>query len=409
MVLAENVNRGSVRGSGQGWLRHRHPWVLHSVQHSAGEARSSTALVSTVRYTSSRRNSMTSSDDLNALHAAAPAGVGDFVVYNTEDGRAEVQLRTVDGTVWLTQRQMAELFDKGVPTVNEHIKTIYADGECVMGATVRKFRIVAREGDRQVTREVDHYNLDVVLAVGFRVRSPRGVQFRRWATTVLREYLIKGFAMNDARLKDPQGLDYFDELLERIREIRASEKRFYVKVRDVFATSSVDYDPKSKLAQTFFATIQNKLLYAVCGHTAAELVVSRGDASQPNMGLTTWKGACVRKGDVNVAKNYLNEREIKQLNRLTTMFLDYAEDRAERREQIRMNDWITTTDKFLDFNERSVLRNAGTVSADEATRISTERYERFENARREIEDHAVGLAELEEIQSEIQRRSRSSD
>ncbi|MFD3703429.1 virulence RhuM family protein [Nocardia sp. NPDC058658] len=352
---------------------------------------------------------MTSSDDPNALNAPASVGVGDFVVYNTEDGRTEVQLRTVDGTVWLTQRQMAELFDKSVPTVNEHIKTIYADGECVIEATIRKFRVVALEGDRQVTREIDHYNLDMVLAVGYRVRSQRGAQFRRWATTVLREYLIKGFAMNDARLKDPQGLDYFDELLERIRDIRASEKRFYVKVRDVFATSSVDYDPKSELAKSFFATIQNKLLYAVCGHTAAELVVSRGDAGQPNTGLTTWKGACVRKGDVNVAKNYLNEREIKQLNRLTTMFLDYAEDRAERREQIQMSDWLVATDKFLDFNERSVLRGAGSVAADEAIRVSTERYEQFDGARRQFAEHAADLAELAAIESEIRRRSRGSD
>lgn len=211
---------------------------------------------------------MTNSAEPNAHNTPASIGVGDFIVYNTEDGRAEVQLRTVGGTVWLTQRQMAVLFAKDVRTINEHVKTIFDDGECVMEATIRKFRIVAIEGDREVAREIDHFSLDVILAVGFRVRSPRGVQFRRWATTVLREYLIKGFAMNDARLKDPQGLDYFDELLERIR---ASEKRFYVKVRDVFAASSVDYDPKSKVAQTFIATIQNKLLYAVCGRTAAEI------------------------------------------------------------------------------------------------------------------------------------------
>ncbi|WP_446224382.1 RhuM family protein [Nocardia sp. IBHARD005] len=215
-----------------------------------------------------QEESMTNSDEPNTHNAPAPVGVGDFIVYNTEDGRAEVQLRTVDGTVWLTQRQMADLFARDVRTINEHIKTIYDDGECVIGATIRKFRTVRVEGDREVTREIDHYNLDMILAVGYRVRSPRGVQFRRWATTVLREYLIKGFAMNDARLEDPQGLDYFDELLERIRDIRASEKRFYVKVRDVFAASSVDYNPKSKVAQTFFATIQNKLLYAVCGCTA---------------------------------------------------------------------------------------------------------------------------------------------
>ncbi|MCP2294654.1 hypothetical protein APR11_001061 [Nocardia amikacinitolerans] len=334
----------------------------------------------------------------------APQVSGEFIVYNTEDGRAEVQLRTVDGTVWLTQRQMAELFDKDVRTINEHIKTIYADDECVMEATSRKFRIVRHEGGRRVEREIDHYNLDVILAVGYRVRSPRGVQFRRWATTVLRNYLIKGFAMNDARLKDPQGVDYFDELLERIRDIRASEKRFYLKVRDVFAVSSVDYDPKSAVAQTFFATIQNKLLYAVSGHTAAELVVKRCDPEKPNMGLTVWKGAVVRKGDVNIAKNYLVESELKQLNRLTTMFLDFAEDRAERREQIRMADWITMTDKFLDFNERGVLRNAGRVSADEANQVSAARYATFEARRTRMEEDAADIAELEAIQSEVERR-----
>ncbi|MEV0080927.1 virulence RhuM family protein [Nocardia neocaledoniensis] len=348
---------------------------------------------------------MTSSHE-HPSDAPAPRIAGDFIVYNTEDGRTEVQLRTVDGTVWLTQRQMADLFDKDVRTINEHIKTIYEDGECVMEATIRKFRMVRVEGDREVTRDIDHYNLDVILAVGYRVRSPRGVQFRRWATTVLRDYLIKGFVMNDARLKDPQGLDYFDELLERIRDIRASEKRFYVKICDVFAASSVDYDPKSGIAQTFFATIQNKLLYAVTGHTAAELVVGRSNADKPNMGLTAWKGNCVRKADVNVAKNYLTKPEITQLNKLTTMFLDYAEDRAERHEQIRMADWITATDRFLDFNERGVLRNAGSVSATEASRVSAERYGKFDNARKQVEEHATDIAELEALQSEIEQYNR---
>lgn len=341
--------------------------------------------------------------DRNARVAAVVPG--EFVVYNTEDGRTEVQLRTVDGTVWLTQRAMSDLFDKSVPTINEHIKTIYADGECVMQATIRKFRIVRSEGGREVEREIEHYNLDVILAVGYRVRSPRGVQFRRWATTVLREYLIKGFAMNDARLKDPQGVDYFDELLARIRDIRASEKRFYQKVKEVFSASSVDYDPKVAVAQTFFKTIQNKLLFAVCGHTAAEVIVNRCDVNEPNMGLTSWKGSIVRKGDVDIAKNYLEEKEIGDLNRLTTMFLDFAEDRAARREQITMADWVTQTDRFLQFYERGVLRNAGVISAEEAKRISTDRYEEFDMRRRQIEDEADDVEVLEAVQREIEKRS----
>ncbi len=210
---------------------------------------------------------MTSPDNSDNL----PTGTGEFIVYRTTDGSTQVQLRAVDGTVWLTQRDMAELFDKSQPTISEHIKNIYDDGECRPEATYRKFRSVQSEGGRTVTRYIEAYSLDLILAVGYRVRSARGVQFRQWATTVLREYLIKGFAMDDARLKDPAGLDYFDELLERIRDIRASEKRFYLKIRDIFAATSVDYDSSSADAQTFFATIQNKLIFSVTGHTAAEL------------------------------------------------------------------------------------------------------------------------------------------
>jgi hypothetical protein len=334
--------------------------------------------------------------------ATAPSS--EFIVYRTEDGRVEVQLRTVDNTVWLSQRQMADLFDKDVRTINDHLKRIYEEGECVMEATIRKFRIVQSEGERMVERAVDHYNLDAVLAVGYRVRSARGTQFRRWASTVLREYLVKGFAMNDARLKDPVGADYFDELLERIRDIRASEKRFYEKVRDVFSASSADYDPKSKIATTFFATIQNKLLFAVTGHTAAELVVKRCNHELPNMGLTSWKGGVVRKGDVGIAKNYLDEKEVKQLNRLTTRFLDFAEDRAERRQQMLMADWVAQTDRFLEFDERGILKGPGRVSADEATRVSSERYARFDERRRELQAQAADVAELEAIQAEIEGR-----
>lgn len=226
------------------------------------------------------------------------------------------------------------------------------------------------------------YNLEMILAIGYRVRSTRAVQFRQWATTVLREYLVKGFALNDERLKQPGGHDYFDELLARIRDIRASEKRFYQKVRDLFAQTSVDYDGTTELARTFFATIQNKLVYAVTGHTAAELIVARADPETPNMGLTNWGGSRVRKSDVTVSKNYLNGSEIDELNRLTTMFLDFAEDRTRRRQQIRMAEWMTQADRFLDFNERQVLGNAGRISQTDMQKIAHERFDDFDSQRR---------------------------
>lgn len=307
-------------------------------------------------------------------------GMGEFIVYRAPDGRTTVQLRAVEGTVWLTQSQMAELYGTSVPNINQLISRVREDGE-VSEATIKSELIVRLEGGREVTRSIKHYSLDMVLAVGYRVTSLRAVQFRQWATTVLREYLIKGFAMDDARLKDPAGLDYFDELLERIRDIRASEKRFYQKVRDVFAQTSVDYNAKSDAAQTFFATIQNKLLFAVTGKTAAELVCARADADMPNMGLTAWKGNVVRKADTIIAKNYLLDDEIASLNRITTMFLDYAEDRAARRQQITMAEWVAKTDDFLAFNDRNVLRNAGTVSTEKMKQVASQRYEDFQRRR----------------------------
>lgn len=328
-----------------------------------------------------------------------------MIVYRTEDGRTEVHLRPVRGTVWLTQAQMAELYGTSVPNVNQVIRRILDDGEATE-ATINSELMVRQEGGRQVRREVKHYNLDMVLAVGYRVTTPRAVQFRQWASTVLHEYLIKGFAMNDARLKDPQGADYFDELLERIREIRASEQRFYAKVRELFKVSSADYDGDSPVARNFFATIQNKLLFAVTRMTAGELVVSRCDAEKPDMGLTSFKGSVVRKADVSVAKNYLTREELEELERLTVMFLDYAEDRSLRREQIHMADWVIMTDKFIAFNEREVLRHAGRISHDEAVRISGELYSKYDTARRQLQEHAEDLAELRAIQSEIEERNR---
>lgn len=318
---------------------------------------------------------------------------GELIVYRSDDGRAEVQLRAVQGTVWLTQTQMSALYDTSVPNIAQIIRRVLDDGE-VTAATINSELRVAAEGSRQVRREVKIYDLDMVLAVGYRVTTPRAVQFRQWATTVLREYLVKGFALDDARLKDARGADYFDELLERIRDIRASEKRFYMKVRDVF-TTSVDYDSGTETARTFFATVQNKLLHAVTGRTAAELVDQRCDPDAPNLGLTSWAGSRVRKNDAGVAKNYLTRDEIDELNRLTTRFLDDAEDRARRRLATTMADWVARTDNFLTFAERDVLSGAGSVSADAAKAISAERYTEFDERRR-AEEAARAAAEEED-------------
>ncbi|HOW52702.1 MAG TPA: virulence RhuM family protein [bacterium] len=319
---------------------------------------------------------------------------GELVLYRTEDGRTQIQCRFSDGTIWLTQAQLSELFQVAVPTVNEHLKGIYADGELPPDATIRKFRIVRQEGLRTVSREIDHYNLDSILAVGYRVRSQRGTQFRQWATACLSEYLTKGFVMDDERLKNPPGPgipDHFDDLLERIRDIRASERRMYLRVREILALSD-DYDPKDEHAQLVFQTVQNKLHFAVTRKTAPELIAERADAKKPNMGLTAWKGGVVRKADIGVAKNYLNEEEITELNRIVVMFLDYAEDQARRRKQIFLKDWQERLDDFLRFNERNVLPDAGTVSRDEAERRANEQYSLFEERRRSVAE-AAGEAE----------------
>ena len=310
----------------------------------------------------------------------------ELILYRTEDGRAAIHLRAVDGTVWLTQAEIAALFDTTIQNVSLHLKNVFRDKELVADAVLKESLITAADGKVYATQL---YNLEAILAIGYRVRSPRGTQFRRWASTVLHDYMLKGFAIDDARLKEPGGLDYFDELLERIRDIRASEKRFYQKVRDLFAASSVDYTPIAPLAKTFFATIQNKLVFAVTGHTAAELIVHRADPAKPNMALTSWKGGRVRKADVTVAKNYLNADEITQLNRLTTMFLDFAEERASRRQQTTMVEWVTQTDRFLAFNERAVLVNAGQVSHDQMETITHQRFDLFDARRRSDEAQAA--------------------
>lgn len=321
---------------------------------------------------------------------------GELILYNTDDGLATIGLRAVGGTVWLTQLEIAALFDISKQNVSLHLNNILSEGELVEESVVKESLTTAADGKSYLTKV---YNLDAILAVGYRVRSPRGTQFRRWATTVLREYLVKGFAMDDARLKQAEQWDYFDEWLARIRDIRASEKRFYQKVKDLY-TTAVDYDKNSDQAQAFFEKVQNKMLWAVTGKTAAELIKSRSDPDAPNMGLTSWKGSVVRKGDVGTAKNYLTAEEVEELNRIVVMYLDYAEDQAKRRRAVTMAEWADKLNAFLSFNERDVLTHAGHLRMDVAQKLASERFEVFDANRRTAEAIAADdddITQLEEI------------
>lgn len=323
---------------------------------------------------------------------------GRLVLYTTDDGKSNIQLRAVDGTAWLTQAQISELFQTTTQAITQHISAIYLEGELNEGATCNDYLQVRIEGGREVRRSLKHYNLDVILAVGFRVRSPRGTQFRRWATTTLHEYLVKGFVMDDAKLKGVEQWDYFDEWLARIRDIRASEKRFYQKVQDLYATA-VDYDSKSGTTRQFFQKVQNKMLYAVTGNTAAEIIKARSDENAANMGLTSWAGSRVRKGDVDTAKNYLSAEDVEQLNRIVTMYLDYAEDQAKRRNPMTMEQWAAKLDAFLQFNDRDVLADAGSIKATVAKALAEERYEKFDASRRAAEARAADEADIAELEN----------
>ncbi|MGX7346959.1 virulence RhuM family protein [Acetobacter pasteurianus] len=338
---------------------------------------------------------------------------GEIILYNTEDGAAIIQLKAAKGTVWLNQIEMAELFDTTKQNISLHIKNLLAEGEVTAEGTIKESLTVQIEGERQVERQIQLYNLEVILAVGYRVRSPRGTQFRRWANSVLKEYLVKGFVMDDERLKDPQ-FDYFDELLERIQAIRASEAQFYRKVRDILALSD-DYEPSSRASLSFYATIQNKMLYAVTGHTAAELVIERSNPTAPNMGLTTWKHGRVRKDDVTVAKNYLGDLEIKELNLIVSMFLDTADLRTRRRQTIKLAEWGGILDRFLESNELHVLNGNGARSKATAEMIAHRRYDEFDHARKEAArkiaesepdiDVSAALGEIEQ-KTRLTRRTR---
>lgn len=297
-----------------------------------------------------------------------------FLIYQSEDGSTRIDVMLEAETLWLNQKQLTELFSKAKGTISEHIKHIFEDGELDENSVVRYFRTTAADGKQY---EVAHYNLDMVLALGFRVRSPVGVRFRQWANDKLKEYIVKGFVLDDERLKNPgKGRDYFDELTRRLQDIRTSERRFYQKITDIYATS-VDYDARHPLTQAFFATVQNKVHYAIHGQTAAELIAARADSRQPNMGLTTWEGVRIRKADVSVAKNYLNEEELRALNNLAEQYLIFAEGQAVRRIAMTMQDWITKLEGFLTLNDREILQGAGRVSAELAKSHAEQEFDKF--------------------------------
>jgi hypothetical protein len=307
---------------------------------------------------------------------------GELLLYRTATDAVRVEVLYESDTFWLSQKRMAELFGVDLRTISYHLREIYDSEELSPEATLQKIWTVQQEGSRQVRREIEYYNLDAIISVGYRVNSARATQFRIWATQTLREFVIKGFVLDDERLKLNKrfGKDYFDELLERIREIRASERRFYLKITDIYEQCSIDYDKNAEVTQTFFKVVQNKLHWAVTGKTAAEIIAERADATKPSMGLTTWKNAPqgkILKSDVSVAKNYLIEKEVKELERIVSMYLDYAENQAARQIPMRMADWVARLDAFLKFNEYDVLTNAGRVSAEVAKRLAEEQYEAF--------------------------------
>ena len=305
----------------------------------------------------------------------------EFLTFELQSKQDSIEVRYEDETIWLTQKMMATLFDVSVKTINEHLKNIYNEGELERESTIRKFRIVQTEGGRKVSREIDHYNLDAVISVGYRVNSIRATQFRRWATQVLKQFAIRGYVIDKKRMENGTALgeDYFERLLEEIREIRLSERRFYQKITDIYATS-VDYDPKAPTSKKFFATVQNKMHYAVTGKTAGELLKERADSTKPHMGLTSWEGSPdgkILRTDVGVAKNYLSKEELESLGRIVSAFLDFAEDFAKRRIPMTMEDWATKLDSYLQLTGREVLQNAGSVSRKDAIRHAESEFEKY--------------------------------
>ena len=332
-----------------------------------------------------------------------------IVLYQTEDGRTRIECRFGSDTLWLTQAQIAELFETSPQNVTLHLKAIFAEGELVEAATCKDYLQVRIEGGREVSRSLRHYRLEAILAVGFRVRSPRGTQFRQWASARLTEYLVKGFSMDDERLKNPPGpghVDYFDELLERIREIRSSKRRFYQKVLDIYATS-VDYRPEAEQSQQFFATVQNKMHFATHGHTAAEVIAQRADADKPFMGLqSTRQGGIVRKDDVSVAKNYLSADELQVLNRIVTLYLEFAELQALDRKPMSMQSWIAKLDEFLKISGRDLLDHAGRISAETARKKAELEYARYRALQDALPQRVD--ADFERVTAELKKLPRPS-
>ena len=300
-----------------------------------------------------------------------------IIIYKTPDGQTKIEVRFENETVWLTQKSLAELFQVTIPTINEHIKNIYKEGELQEISTIRKFLTVQNEGNREVSRDIEYYNLDLIISVGYRVKSAIATAFRQWATAQLREYMVKGFLLNDERLKNPDlPFDYFEELAKRIQDIRTSEKRFYRKITDIYATS-VDYDPTNEMSILFFQTVQNKVHWAITGKTAAEIISERADSSKLNMGLTNWRGAKPRKDDVVIAKNYLNEEELSALNNLVEQYLIFAQGQAMRRIPMYMRDWVSKLNGFLKLNDREILENAGRISHELAKELAEKEYDEY--------------------------------
>ncbi|HQN00433.1 MAG TPA: virulence RhuM family protein [Candidatus Hydrogenedentes bacterium] len=332
-----------------------------------------------------------------------------FLVYQAEDGTFKIDVRLEEDSVWLTQPLIAELFQTSIPNVSMHIRNIYEEGELTSEATVKKFLTVRKEGSREVRRDLEYYNLDMIISVGYRVKSHIATRFRIWATQRLTEYVVKGFTMDDERLKNPDHpFDYFNELLRRIQDIRTSERRFYQKITDIYATS-MDYDPTQEISLSFFKTVQNKLHWAITGQTAAEIIHERADHSKPNMGLTNWRGDKARKQDVTIAKNYLNEQELAALNNLVEQYLIYAEGQAMRRIPMYMKDWVAKLDAFLQFNERNVLQHAGTISHEMAKELAEAEYDKFnrERIRREDQEPSDFDRSLESKAEKLKRLPKS--
>lgn len=315
-----------------------------------------------------------------------PQNTSEIVIYKTQDGQIKLDVRFDGETVWLTQKLIAELFGVEVNTINYHLKEIFGSGELIESATIRKIRIVQKEGEREVSREVEFYNLDVIISVGYRVNSTRATQFRIWATQKLREYIVKGFVLDDERLKNPDlPFDYFEELTRRIQDIRTSEKRFYRKITDIYALSS-DYDPTSQISINFFKIVQNKIHFGITKNTAAEIIAKRADSKKPNMGLTNWRGVVPRKDDAIIAKNYLDESELSALNNLIEQYLIFAQGQAMRRIPMKMADWIEKLDGFLKLNDRDILKGAGKISNELAKEIAQKEYEKFNQKRLKKEE-----------------------